>query len=409
MAQQTGKAPALMAIAEAQQLVKTYAKSFGQEQVALDEADGRVLAAAIRADRDYPPFNRSAVDGYAIRTADWEQGQRNYPVQETIFAGQAHQQELQPGFAYKIMTGAAVPTSANAVFRREDTTEGKGAVEIKVDTVTAFQNIARQGEDVQQEEVLVPAPILVNPSVINSLAAVGQAQVLVEKLPRIALFTTGDEVKPVDAAVSPIQIRNSNRHLLEALLRKWKLKPDVYQHIPDTKEALHQAIQEALQHDMIIMSGGVSAGDADYVPQVLQELGIEKLFHKLAIRPGKPVFCGKLPNGGIVFALPGNPFSCLVTFTLLIEHYLYHCFGFEGGPVYNYKLQQQRTKKHQLAEFFTVKINKDTTTLQPLQVNGSGDIRAGLMAHGLGVHPAEQQVLEQGQTIEFISFSNSLM
>ncbi|MFT2010673.1 molybdopterin molybdotransferase MoeA [Pontibacter sp. 13R65] len=409
MAQKATAASALMSIAEAQQLVKAQAKSFGQEQVALDEADGRVLATAIRADRDYPPFNRSAVDGFAIKTADWEQGQRSYPVQETIFAGQAHQQELQPGSAYKIMTGAAVPPSADAVIRREDTTEGEGAVEILLDAVAPYQNIARQGEDVQKEEILVAVPVLINPSVINSLAAVGQASVLVEKLPRIALFTTGDEVKPIDAAVSPIQIRNSNRHLLQSLLRKWKLKPDVYQHIPDTKEALRETLQKALEHDIIIMSGGVSAGDADYVPQVLQELGIEKLFHKVAIRPGKPVFCGKLPGGGIVFALPGNPFSCLVTFTLFIEYYLYNCFGFQSGPVYKYKLQQARTKKHQLTEFFAVKLDKETAALQPLTFNGSGDIRAGLTAHGLGVQPAEQQVLELGQSIDFISFSNSLL
>ncbi|WP_187263896.1 molybdopterin molybdotransferase MoeA [Pontibacter beigongshangensis] len=409
MAQQADQAPALIPFEEAQQLVKAQAKSFGQEQVALDEADGRVLATAIRADRDYPPFNRSAVDGFAIRTEDWEQGQRSYPIQETIFAGQAHQQELQPGAAYKIMTGAAVPTSADAVIRREDTTEGEGTVTILMAAVATYQNIAKQGEDIQKEEVLVPAPILINPSVINSLAAVGQARVLVEKLPRIALFTTGDEVKPINAAVSPIQIRNSNRHLLQALLRKWNIKPDVYQHIPDTKEALHQALQGALKHDIIIISGGVSAGDADYVPQVLQELGVEKLFHKVAIRPGKPVFCGKLPGGGMVFALPGNPFSCLVTFTLFIEYYLYNCFGFDAGSVYKYKLLEPRTKKHKLTEFFAAKLDKATAALQPLTFNGSGDIRAGLMAHGLGVHPAEQQVLGQGNHIEFISFSNSLL
>ncbi|MCC9137472.1 molybdopterin molybdotransferase MoeA [Pontibacter silvestris] len=394
---------------KAQDIIRALAKSFGHEEVALDDALGRVLTEAVGADRDYPPFNRAAMDGYAFHSRDWEKGLRDFIVQEVIYAGQSFTDNLKPGACYKIMTGAAVPPSANAIIRREDAQEEQGRVRLIADAVKPYMNIARKGEDIRKSEVIIPAQTLCNASVTSSLAAVGKHKLLVEKLPKLALFTTGDEVMPIDAPVSEIQIRNSNQHLLKGLLNKWHIKPSLCKHIPDTKNDLTETLRQAMNLDMIVMCGGVSAGDADYVPQVLEELGVEKLFHKVAIKPGKPVFCGKLPGGGIVFALPGNPFSCLVAFTLFIETYFYYCFGLQNQPVYHFPILKTRGKKHKLTEFFAARINQGTPGVTPISVNGSGDIRAGLAAHGLGVHPHDQEELEQNTNIQFIPFMNSLI
>jgi molybdopterin molybdotransferase len=299
---------------EAQQILGTHAKSFGRERVALDQARERVLTEQIRADRDYPPFNRSTMDGYAIRYSDWENGIRDFSIAEIIYPGVVHTRTIGPGQCYKIMTGAAVPHEADAVMRKEEVGEDGQWIHTGQSACLPFQNIARRGEDLQSGELAIQTTRLCDPSVMGLLASLGRTQVEVERLPAVSLFTTGNEVVPFDAHVSSFQIRNSNRWIMESLFANRGILPRSSAHLRDDRGLLRSSLEGSLESDLIVMSGGVSAGDADFVPDVLEEIGVKRLFHKVAIKPGKPIWCGILPNGGMVFALPGNPFSCLVTF-----------------------------------------------------------------------------------------------
>ena len=301
------------------------AKSFGKEVIDLNDADGRVLSEAIEADRNYPPFNRAIMDGYAVNLADFSNSIRNFEVVEIIYAGQQNSKIIATGQCYKIMTGASVPSAANVVIRREDVTEDGKLVRLNIETAKLFQNIARQGEDIKQHDKIIESNIKCTPFGDWFAGFNWKHKIIVEQLPTVSLFTTGDEIIDITKPVIEVQIRNSNRYLLQSLLKKWLIKPVIVEHIKDDENALLNAFEKALSSNIIIVCGGVSAGDADYVPGVLEKLGVEKLFHKLAIKPGKPIWCGKLPNGGIVFALPGNPLSCLVTFKLFIDLFL-SCF-----------------------------------------------------------------------------------
>jgi len=373
----------------AQEAVRAKAHSFGTETVPLDRAYGRVLTGTIRADRDYPPFNRATMDGYALRWEDLQKGTLEFQVVETIFAGAGATTGLPPGACYKIMTGAPVPVAADVVIRREDTEERGSTARVKQLPARQFLNIARRGEDLSAGEIVIDRPCICEPSIVGLLASLGQKELMVAKLPKIAMITTGDEVVPVDAPVGPAQIRNSNRWLLQSLLKKWQIDPWYYQHAPDDKAVLRAALDKALTADVVILCGGVSAGDADYVPEMLEASGVIRLFHKLAIKPGKPVWCGTT-GSTMVFALPGNPFSCLVGFTLLIQPYLQACFGLPGLPPLSLPLSSFKKKHTPLDEFFPARIHGDPAHLQLVSLNGSGDIRQGMQANALALHPAER-------------------
>jgi molybdopterin molybdotransferase len=389
---------------QAQQTITALSRSFGTERIALDDADGRVLAEDIYADRDYPPFNRATMDGYAIHTNDWESGTREFKIQQVIYAGQTGQAELQTGTCYKIMTGAPVPSSANAVIRREDAQQVDDTVSFNIETIKPYQNIARQGEDIKAGEDILKAQSICSPAVVSLLATLGKNQVMVKSLPKVALFTTGDEVVDISAEIKPNQIRNSNQYLLKSLLKKWLIKPLVCSHIIDNKEQLKATLGEVLNFDIVITCGGVSAGDADYLPEVLEGLGVKKLFHKLSIRPGKPIWCGQLPNGGLVFALPGNPISCMVTFKLFIEAYISMCFGLGMPKLLQLPFKGSRKRISSFDEFFPVNISGEPSMLYPIHTNTSGDIRLGLGADALAFHPAEADVLNDGNLVNCLLF-----
>jgi molybdopterin molybdotransferase len=386
---------------EAQNIILSHAKSFGTEILSLDDADGRVLAEDIYADRDYPPFNRSAMDGYAIRLEDWENGVREFSVQEVIYAGQTPHTELGPGAAFKIMTGAAVPFPADAVIRREDSLEEKGKVSFTVEILKAYQNIARKGEDLKKGTLTGNSATVCTPSVISTLATLGKSNINVERLPRIALFTTGNEVKHLNEEIRDVEIRNSNSYLLKSLLKRWGIAPAIYKHLQDDKTELKNNILKALKGDIILMSGGVSAGDADYIPEVLESLGIKKLFHKVAIKPGKPIWCGVMPNGPMVFALPGNPFSSLVTFKIFVEPFLQKSFGLTPATPSQSIFGGEKLRKTPFDEFFPARIINSGTTIKATSLNGSGDIRLGMDADVLAIHPKDADRLTDGQVISY--------
>ncbi|OCX53322.1 hypothetical protein BEL04_03185 [Mucilaginibacter sp. PPCGB 2223] len=389
----------MLKFTEAQQLIRNLSRSFGEEEIALADVEGRILAEDIYADRDYPPFNRAAMDGYAVNIADWEAGIREFQVQQVIYAGELGQEDLKPGTCYKIMTGAPVPSSANAVIRREDAEQTGDVVNFDLKNIKLYQSISRQGEDMQNGELILPKGTKCSFAAISILAALGKSCVKVHSLPKVALFTTGNELVEVGMLVSDTQIRNSNQYLLKSLLKKWLIRPTICKHVIDDKMQLKTALAEALSCDIIVTCGGVSAGDADYLPEVLENLSVKKLFHKVAIKPGKPIWCGQMPNGGMVFALPGNPVSCMVTFKLFIETYLVACLGAGISKILTLPFKGTRTHTANLDEFFPVTISGKPASVQAITINSSGDIRLGLHADALAHHPVEVAELNNGSVV----------
>lgn len=386
---------------DAVQQIKNAARQFAVEQVPLPEVRGRVLAQPVYADRDYPPFDRVAMDGIAIRFADWERGIRTFRIQQVILAGEAAEKRLEAEACYKIMTGAACPADADTVVRREDFDVAGDRVLVKEIVLKRGSHIAEKGEDLAQGDLVFAAPLLCDAIVVSVLAAMGMNRVTVFKRPSLAVLTTGSEVVEVDQQVTPLQIRNSNGYLLKNLSERWNPTISYSAHVPDNPEALRKHLATALQEDLVLVNGGVSAGDADFVPQVLGELGVEVLFHKVAIKPGKPLLVGKSPHGGIVLALPGNPLSCLTTFTVFAETYLYWCCGRLERPTQKGVLSERRTKKSVLAEFFPVYRDMSEGQLGFRQHNGSGDITAAVGACGIALHPATIVALEKGDVVTY--------
>jgi molybdopterin molybdotransferase len=388
---------------EAREIVMGQARSFGTEELRLEEAFGRVLAGQVRADRDYPPFPRATMDGYALQRADLIAGIRNFRILETVFAGTEARSVIGTGECYKIMTGAPVPAGADIVLRREEVAEsgedmlvGKRVPEVW----RPFLNIARQGEDLQAGELVIDQPCRCEPAVMGVLATLGQSSVSVMKYPRVALVTTGNEVVEPGVLPGPAQIRNSNRWMLDAALRKKGIATAVKLHVGDDPDELKKTVGAVIPADVLILTGGVSAGDADHVPAVLAELGVKQLFHKIAMRPGKPSYCGLAPGGGIVFALPGNPFSCLVNFALLIGPFLDVCQGLDLGVPLGFPLGEGRRKRTPLDEFFPVRIGGSPAEVTQVPLNGSGDIRMGMRANALVLHPAGREDIPAGAMVD---------
>ena len=389
----------MISLATAHQLLSQHARHWGNEIVWLDEAVGRVLAEPVLADRDYPPFNRATMDGIAIRYEDWQRGIRKYRVKETLFAGTTPHEEIEEGACYRIMTGAAVPDSADTVIRKEDITVHGQAIVIAESPIQRGQYIAIKGNDAVAGSTLVPPPFHIKAGTITTLASLGFAEVKVARLPSVAILTTGNEIVPVDTEPAPTQIRNSNAHLLNALLAQWKIRPVIIKHLPDEPEKMLQAVKQLLHLDVLILSGAVSAGDADYVPQVLEKAGIEKVFHKLAIRPGKPAWFGEKAGGPVVFALPGNPYSTFVTFHLLIDVYLRSCWKIAPATPLQLPFEGSRSKNSELDEFFPVILKGNPTHASAVPFNNSGDITAMLRADAMGWHPAAQRMIKEGMTV----------
>lgn len=387
----------MLSYLEAQHIIKSFAHSFGEEKVLLDDALGRVIAEDVFADRDYPPFNRSAMDGYAIRAEDLQSGINQFQIVDTIYAGGITKKDLALGQCYKIMTGAAVPISANAVIRKEDAEQQEESVSFSIDEIKPFQNIAQRGQDLKKGDLVLNKFIRCNAAIIGLLASVGKEEVLVESLPTVAIITTGNEVIRLGNEVNEVQIRNSNFYVLKALLKSWNITPSYHHHAPDDPKEIFSCLAKALKYDIVIINGAVSAGDADYVPSVLKQSGVTQLFHKVAIRPGKPFWCGHKEKT-MVFALPGNPLSCLVTFTLFIRYYLENCFGLSPSLL-SLPIAEERAQRVKLDEFFPVQIKGQPSQFHSISFNGSGDIRLGFEANAFAIHPVDKSEFKKGEII----------
>lgn len=383
----------------ARELILSKARSFGEENISLEGSLDKILAEDVFSSRDLPPFNRSAMDGIALRFEDLTDGIKEFRCVETIFAGGLFSKKIHRGECYKIMTGAAVPEFADVVVRVEDTLEENNLIKVLISEAKLYQNMALMGEDLINGALAVRGGTRLNPATIGLLASLGKAKINVRRLPIVSIITTGDEIVELTKEISSLTIYNSNKYVLISLLKKLGIAPEKNTHVLDEVGVLQTAIQANLQADILIITGGVSAGQADFVPSVMEELGVLMLFHKVAIKPGKPVWCGQLGRT-MIFALPGNPFSCLVTFKLFVEFFINAGMqGIEPSDE-NLSLGFERIKKTGLHEFFPVVIKNGF--LNQVDINGSGDVRLGFEANALAMHTAEKNILAKGSLVPFL-------
>lgn len=394
----------MISFSEALDKILSEVRIYPSEIVSLDQTLGRVFAEDIVADRDYPPFHRSAMDGFALNSKLYTPNQI-YPYQRELPAGMS--MDLEPNEkAIRIMTGAPVPEGFDLVIKIEDANlselNGQKQVSFSLKDAKPWQNIAKQGEDVKNNQLVLPKGNQIGTSEFSLLASLGKEKVSVVKAPKIHIISTGNEVVPIQTSPLPYQIRDSNSYTITSILSKYKIQPESVTHVPDLESEITEQIQKGLEADILILSGGVSMGSMDLVPSILQRLGVELIFHKAAIKPGKPIWFGKRKNT-IVFGMPGNPFSVQTCSRIFLEPFLRKSLGQNQLPSYILPFSTYKQRKGGLTEFFPVRLEtRDKTYLTPLAFNGSGDIRAGIFSDGLAIFPGELSQIQRGDMIEFL-------
>jgi molybdopterin molybdotransferase len=390
---------------EALHLILAAAKPFGTETISIHKAFNRILAEEKYADREYPPFNRAAMDGYAVQMADLKGTEIKTLQQiESVFAGQVATKTVISGTCIKIMTGAPVPQGADAVIKIEETHEAEdGTIHFNTEKIKIGQNIAAQGEDCLQGDLLISKNTLLDFTTISLLATIGSATVKVYSLPTITVISTGTEIVPVENPVLSHQIHDSNAFTIKNFLKKFQPGEIKSFLVDDDLMVMKTVLKEELKKDIIILSGGVSKGDADYIPEVMTTLGVKEIFHRVKIKPGSPLWFGQTAQGGVVFGLPGNPVAVAVSCKVFIEPFLRHCMGMPPLVPMYLPLFQNKKKKTGFDEFFPCKlVNKEKKTgLLPMPMNGSGDIKAVSGSHGIAIHPSTEEGLQESELIAF--------
>ena len=318
----------MISVEEAVALILAEARPTAVEQAILSDIFGRALAVPVIAERTLPPWDNSAMDGYALRAADARAG-KALPIAFTVGAGDAPG-ELPPGTAARIMTGAPVPRGADAIVKREDTDEHPERVTFTKDARLG-DHVRRAGDDVRPGDQVLPAGHALRAGEMGLLAALGRTIVAVHARPRVAIVSTGSELVEADRAPGPGQIAASNGWALAAQCLEAGALPVVFPAVKDDPAALREAFTRALGFDAVLSSGGVSVGDFDFVKQVTEELGVQPRFWKVAMKPGKPVAFGVARSGAPVFGLPGNPASSMVAFELFVRPALRKMAGFASG------------------------------------------------------------------------------
>jgi molybdopterin molybdotransferase len=303
----------MVPVEEAQRRVLESVSVLDPERVALLDAHGRVLREDVVAPFDLPRGDNSAMDGYALRAADTPGSLR---VVDDVAAGQAPRRTIDAGTAARIMTGALMPSGADAVAQVEITDAGHEVVAVR-EAIAIGTNVRRRGDDMRAGEVIVRAGVAIRAAEIGALASAGRTSVLVGRAPTIAVLATGDEIVDIDAVPSPHQVSNSNSYALAALAREAGAIRHLRGIVRDDRDATIAAIESALDCDFIVTTGGVSAGAYDFVKDALDALGAETKFWKVAMKPGKPVVLSRVRER-LFFGLPGNPVSSMVSFILFV-------------------------------------------------------------------------------------------
>jgi molybdopterin molybdotransferase len=396
----------MVTVKAAENIIQAQARNFGTETIPFDQALGYVLAEDLRADRDFPPFDRVTMDGIAISYVAFQKGIRTFRMQATQAAGEPAIDLEHETDCLEIMTGAVLPETADTVIRYEDLEITNGAAKVLTKELKKGQNIHFQGKDNKRGEIVATANQVITPALINVAASVGASELKVKSLPRVVVLSTGDELVEVSENPAPYQIRKSNSHTIKAVLQQYKIDAALL-HLPDDPETIKTQLQQCLQqYDVILLSGGISKGKFDFVPQVLAELQVEKLFQHVQQRPGKPFWFGKHPDGVLVFAFPGNPVSTFMCLYRYFLPWLQTSVGIKLKPIFA-RLNTDFTFKPELQYFLQVKLNLNEEAqlvAEPVEGNGSGDLTNLLEAEAFLELPAEVINFKKGEVFRVWPF-----
>jgi molybdopterin molybdotransferase len=390
-------------------------RSLGQEQIRLEAIVGRVAAQEVRSPEDIPAFDNSAMDGFAVRSEDTAGASAerpvSLPVQGRLAAGD-DASGVRAGGAVEIMTGAPLPRGFDAVIRIEDTEVVRGpagdASEVTLRSpAPRGQHVRPRGDDFPSGHRLVAPGELLRPEHLSALATVGVASVLVRKRPRIALVTTGKEVVPhTTASLAPGQIRNSNAPWLAAAVDLAGAECVYLESVGDEPQDFRRAVGRALERDadVLLTTGAVSMGRHDYVAPELKALGAATHFHKVAIRPGKPIAFAELPRGPAVFALPGNPVSTAVGFRFFVLPFLRAISGVAREVTYRATLRNDAHKPDGLRCFFKawVDLAPRGTSVEVLRGQGSAVVSAMIEANAWAILPEAGERCAAGTELEVV-------
>jgi molybdopterin molybdotransferase len=395
------------------------AQDFGIEEIPFLKSVGSILKEEIFADRDFPPFNRVSMDGIVIDFAAFANGQRAFKIEGIQAAGSEQITLLDSENCIEVMTGAVLPNNANTVIRYEDVAIDNGIATITIDIISKGQNIHTKGKDGKSGALLIQKNTIISAAEIGVLATVGKSVVKVARQPKVMIVSTGDELVGVAEMPLAHQIRRSNVFTLVSLLERLNI-PSETAHITDDKPILKAKIAAYLKaYDVLLFSGAVSKGKYDFLPEVFEELGVEKRFHKVAQRPGKPFWFGyaaalsMMHQGGsenrdkktIVFGFPGNPISTFVNCLAYFYPWYYKSVGLEVKEE-TAILAKDVSFKPNLTYFLQVKLTSEKGQLMayPIVGNGSGDLASLVKADAFIQLPSDEIEFKKGEVYPIIKY-----
>ena len=372
----------------------------------LDKALGACLAQDVRADRDLPPTDRSAMDGFALRAGDIAKHPQKLPLVGEVAAGQSCKLKLAPGTCVRILTGAIVPPGADTVVRLEDTAEdGEWVTFLK--PAKAGLNIRRRGEEVSKGRVVLSKGTVLGPAQIGLCASVGVASPRVHARPRVSILCTGQELRQAGESVRPHQLRDSNGPTLQAALKEAGYEGAPHEIVLDDLRTITARLRKALSgHDVVIFTGGVSVGKYDFVPEVIKRIGARVRFHGVSMKPGRPQLYATVSGNRHIFGLPGNPLSVLTGFHELVLPGLRRMSGVPAGscrPRVRLPLARSVRVKGGRMRFMPARIvaGKMGAQVMPIPSRGSADLVSGAQADGVYTLPRGAEELPAGALVDF--------
>ena len=389
----------MVTVAEADRIIKAQVVSYGTMSVPIQTAMGHVLAEDLYADRDLPPYDRVTMDGIAINYSAFEKDIRSFRIIATMAAGDAPVELTTDDECVEIMTGAALPASADTIVRYEDLDIASGMATVTISEIKKGNAIHYKGKDKKTGDIVVTANRVIDATVISMAATVGKSMLAVKKLPRVVIISTGDELVSIEETPNPYQLRQSNNYTLRSIAQQYGIAADMI-HIPDDLQITKTQLSICLEaYDVILLTGGVSMGKFDYVPRVLEELKVEQLFHKVRQRPGNPFWFGKHANGLLVFAFPGNPVSTFMCAQRYFVPWLQESLGVKRKPVFA-QLAADISFVPQLQYFAQVTLSISETgqlTATPIEGNGSGDFANLVNSDAFMELPMERSNFNKGE------------